>query len=66
MAAQSSKETKLKTLEKASLELNVLRIFIRLAKEIRALDLKKYITLQKNLNEIGKMLGGWIKSTKDR
>ena len=63
-AAQSSKEDKLGTLEKASVKLNILKTFIRLTKEFRILDLRKYIILQENLNEIGRMLGGWIKSIK--
>ena len=64
IASQLTKEEKLPKLEKISLELNTLRIFIRLAKEIKAIDNKKYVTLQANLDEIGKMLGGWIKSVK--
>lgn len=65
LAAQSSKTVKLGILEKASVKLNILKIFIRLAKEVRVLDLKKYIILQENLNEIGRMLGGWIKSARN-
>lgn len=64
-AVQSFKD-KLQLLEKASLKLNILRILIRLAKDVKIIDFKKYLTLQEKINEIGKMLGGWIKSTKDR
>ena len=62
LASQMSKEEKLPTLEKASLNLNLFRIFIRLAKEVKAIDNKKYLLLQENTDEIGRMLGGWIKS----
>jgi len=43
----------------------VLRTFIRLAadKETKYLPLRKYEIWSKQLNEIGKMLGGWIKAT---
>ena len=46
-------------------ELDVLRTFIRLAadKETKYLPLRKYEIWSKQLNEIGKMLGGWIKAT---
>jgi len=62
--SQMSKKEKLPVLEKASLQLNLFRIFIRLAKEVKALDSKKYVLLQENADEVGRMLGGWIKSTR--
>ncbi|MDD2731915.1 MAG: diversity-generating retroelement protein Avd [Candidatus Pacebacteria bacterium] len=65
-AAQTKQENKLDLLEKASVKLNILRIIVRLAKDIKVLDFKKYLTIQKNIDEIGRMLGGWIKLTKDR
>jgi len=49
-------------LQKASLKIDLLKILIRLAKEVKALDNKKYIQLQQELQEIGKMIGGWIRS----
>jgi hypothetical protein len=65
-ASQQSKAEKLPTLEKTSVKLNFLRICIRLMKDIKAIDAKKYIIIEANLDEIGRMLGGWIKSTRDR
>jgi len=32
--------------------------------KIKSLDDKKYIKLSEKLNEVGKMLGGWIRSVK--
>lgn len=49
-------------LERASTKLNVLRLFVRLMKETRVFDLKKYTALQTVIDEIGRMLGGWIRS----
>lgn len=46
----------------ASLNIDLLKILIRLCKEVKVLDDKKYLKLQKKLQEIGKMLGGWLKS----
>ena len=57
---------KLPILERASLKLNFLRVFIRLMKEVKTLDNKKYVSLQEDVDEVGRMLGGWIKSTKER
>jgi hypothetical protein len=64
LASQLSKSEKLPVLEKTSLKLNFLRIFLRLAKEIKLIDNNKYLASQEEIDEIGRMLGGWIKSTK--
>ncbi|TSC80829.1 MAG: hypothetical protein G01um101429_138 [Parcubacteria group bacterium Gr01-1014_29] len=65
-ASRLSKIEKLPILQKASTKLNLLRVFLRLCKDTKVLDSKKYIRLEQNVDEIGRMLGGWIKSTKDR
>lgn len=64
LATYLSKEKKYDVLQKASLKIDLLKILIRLAKEVKALDNKKYIQLQQELQEIGKMIGGWIRSIK--
>jgi hypothetical protein len=48
-------------LKKASVELEKLRIFIRLANDFRLISIKKYGIIGKKIDEIGRMLGGWIK-----
>ncbi len=65
-ASQQTKLEKLPTLEKTSIKLNFLKVCIRLMKDIKAIDAKKYVIIEANLDEIGRMLGGWIKSTKER
>ena len=65
-ASQQSKPEKLPTLERTSTKLNFLRVCIRLMKDVKAIDDKKYIITEAHLDEIGRMLGGWIKSTRDR
>jgi len=47
--------------QKSSAKLDVLKLFLRVAWEIKALDNKKYIALSEKLDEIGRMLGGWLK-----
>ena len=61
-ASYASREKKSILLEKASVKLNILRFFIRLMKESKTFDLKKYTLLQNIIDEIGRMLGGWIRS----
>ncbi len=60
-AAYTVKQEKMLLLKKADTEINLLKILIRLANEIKSLDNKKYLVLQERLQEIGKMVGGWIK-----
>src|SRR3989344_4576099 len=50
-------------LERAIVKLNTFRFFIRLMKDTKAFDLKKYTILQGIVDEIGRILGGWIRST---
>jgi len=64
LASSQKKEEKILTLERASLKLNMLRVFVRLLKDIKVIDTKKYITLENMIDEIGRMLGGWIRSSK--
>lgn len=64
MASGQPKKEKAPTLEQASLKLNMLRVFIRLLKDVKAIDLKKYANLENTIDEIGRMLGGWIRSIK--
>jgi len=44
----------------------MLRVFLRLTLDVKAINQKKYITLQQALDEIGRMLGGWMKSLKQK
>ena len=50
-----------KLLLQMSVQIDLLKVFTRLCKETRCLDLKRYIELERRLQELGKMLGGWIK-----
>ena len=51
-------------LAKASIKLDFLKVLFRLTFELKIIDQKKYIVLEEKLQEIGRMLGGWIKSLK--
>jgi hypothetical protein len=48
-------------LNKVSQLLERLRVLIRLSKDSSYIDFKKYENLSKATDEIGRMLGGWIK-----
>ena len=65
LAAQTGKNQKLPILERASGKLDMLKVFVRLASDVDALSDPRYIVCQNYIQEIGKMLGGWIKSTRE-
>lgn len=66
IASYLSKQEKLPYLKQALLKLDVLKFFLQVAWEIKALDTKKYIILSEHLNEVGKMLGGWRKGLENK
>ncbi|MDP2631823.1 MAG: diversity-generating retroelement protein Avd [Candidatus Uhrbacteria bacterium] len=56
--------SKLETLQTMSVKVDLLKVLLRLAKDTKALSSGRYLTLQEMLQEIGKMLGGWIRTAK--
>jgi four helix bundle protein len=63
-ACAMGKNEKLPLLNEVSHSLNVTRVFIRLAKDTEVIDFKKYEDFSNRVDEIGRMLGGWIKQVK--
>ena len=61
IASYLGKKEKLPYVIRASTKLDLLKFFLQVAWEIKALDSKKYIMLSEGLDEIGRMLGGWHK-----
>jgi len=51
-------------LKKADYHLERLKIYNRFSKDMKLLSFRQYEYLSKNLDEIGRLLGGWIKSLK--
>jgi hypothetical protein len=51
-------------LNEANLKLEILRFQIRLAKDLKCLQVKSYAFAAKQLDEIGRLVGGWLKSGK--
>ncbi len=65
LASQLLRSQKMPHLERVSARLNLLRLLLRLSKDTRAIDLRKSVQLQQSIDEIGRMLGGWMKSVKE-
>jgi len=55
---------KLIALNKISVKLDLIKVLLKFAKDTQCLKDKNYLKLQGSLQEIGKMLGGWIRATK--
>ncbi len=56
---------KRETLFKANSTMECIKIIMRLAKDIKALDQRWYIDYERRLQEMGKMLGGLIRQTQN-
>lgn len=61
IASYTQRSKKLAVIEKAAQKLDLLKFFLQIAWELKALDNKKYMALSAPLTEIGKMVGGWRK-----
>ena len=51
-------------LVRASQALDTLRLLVRMSKDLEHLPTKRYEELARMMREVGRMLGGWQKSTK--
>lgn len=63
LAQNETGDSKIIVLKDADVKLKLIKLMIRLASEVKAIDQQKYIALETRILEIGKMLGGWIKYT---
>jgi hypothetical protein len=53
-------------LQRANVGLEKLRIFCRLAADLKHLDLRRYEHAARSIDEIGRLVGGWAKAHADR
>ena len=66
LASHAAKDQKSPYLQKASAKLDLLKLFLQISWEIKAIDNRKYVMLSEPLEEVGKMLGGWLRQTTSR
>jgi four helix bundle protein len=57
----NNERNKTEILKRISVRLDTLRILIRLAKDLKFLSIKQYGNAAVKMNEIGKLLSGWMK-----
>lgn len=53
---------RLRLLRKANVQLEKLRYLIRLCRDFKLLSAKQYAYISNEVNEVGKRIGGWIRS----
>lgn len=63
LASNLSKQEKLPVLKQASTKVDLLKVLFKLGKDLNIIENKKYATLENYISEIGKMIGGWTKTT---
>lgn len=56
----SSRDEKKAALRKANLKIETLRHYVRLCHELRLFSFKQYKEFAGRLDEVGRMVGGWI------
>ena len=61
-ASSNNPEQKVVFLHSASASLDVLRLLLSLCKDCKCISNQTYQQLDSKLSEIGRMLGGWLKS----
>ena len=58
-------KNKYPTLRRANMNLEKLRVLVRICYELKFLPRKSYEYASRSINEFGKMLGGWMKQQGD-
>ncbi len=61
LAVGLQRDQKLRALEQASGKFDVLKVLFRVARELKMLDNRRYLSLEERIQEIGRMLGGWVR-----
>ena len=64
LAGYGKQANKGELLEQTSAKLNLLRLLVRLMKDTKTLDTKKYVVLQEIIDDTGRQLGGWSRSVR--
>lgn len=58
----NSKQSKLETLQTAREKIEVIRLLIRLMKDLHQISIKKFVQISKLIENVSKQLTGWQKS----
>jgi len=62
----NSKKNKVETLQNAREHIEVIRLLIRLLKDLRQINLKKFVNINKLVENVSKQITGWQKSVRKK
>jgi hypothetical protein len=62
----NSKQNKTETIQEAREKIEVLRLFIRLMKDLRQISLKRFVQINKQVENVSKQLTGWQRSAQSK
>lgn len=67
VAAYHTKDAirKREILSQINIKVEGVKILFRLAKDVKAIEQRPYIEYESHLQEVGKMLGGWMRQTQN-
>lgn len=60
------KDKKLPFVQKAMGRTDLLKFLLRIAWEVKDMDVKKYTALSEPLDDVGRMLAGWMRNVESR
>lgn len=63
-ASLETKSNKSRVLSNARTKVEIIKRLIRLTNDLKIVDTKKYIDIESELQEISRMINGWIKYLK--
>ena len=61
----NTRTDKYSVLQEAREKIEVIRLLIRVMKDLKQISLKKFVTVNQKVEEVSKQLTGWQKSQKD-
>ena len=65
LAGYAARPKKPDIIDRLSSKIDCLKFFLKVLWELKGIDTKKYTALSRTLEEIGKMVGGWMKSIRN-
>jgi len=63
-AEHTDRIEKIRHLHTVNVKLDILKLLVRLCKNCKCISNNAYLQMESQLQEIGRMLGGWLKSLK--
>ena len=66
LIAAAKSDVPLPALRQADVDLTALRFYVRLSRDFHLISIDQYAHASERLAEVGRLLGGWIKSVRSK